>query len=55
MTPDDISGFLKDHMGSLDDVTKNAVFVVACLRNHEKYSYCWIYFVCDDIAYNLME
>jgi len=40
---------------SLDDVTKNSVFVVARLRNHEKYSHCWIDFVCDDIAYSLME
>jgi hypothetical protein len=40
---------------SLDDVTKNSIFVVACLRNHEKYSHCWIDFVCDDIACSLME
>ena len=40
---------------SFDDVTKNSVFIVACLRNHEKYSHCWIDFVCDDIAYSLME
>ena len=40
---------------SLDDATKNSVFVVACLRNHAKYNHCWIYFVCDDIAYSLME
>jgi hypothetical protein len=40
---------------SLDDVTKNSVFVVARLRNHGKYSHCWIDFVCDDIAHSLME
>ena len=40
---------------SLDDVTKNSIFIVACLRNHEKYSYCWIDFICDDIAYSLIE
>jgi hypothetical protein len=40
---------------SLDDVTKNSVFVVARLRNHEKYSHYWIDFVCDDIAHSLME
>ena len=39
----------------LDDVTKNSVFVVARLRNHEKCSPCWIYFVYVDIAYSLME
>jgi hypothetical protein len=40
---------------SLDDITKNSVFVVVCLKNHKKYSHCWIYFVCDDIAYSLMK
>jgi hypothetical protein len=40
---------------SLDDVTKKSVFVVAHLRNHEKYSHCLIDFVCDDIAHSLME
>ena len=40
---------------SLDDVTKKSVFVVSRLRNHEKYSHCWIKFVCDDIAHSLME
>jgi len=39
----------------LDDVTKNSVFVVARLRNHGKYSNCWINFVFDDIAHGLME
>jgi hypothetical protein len=47
--------FKKIRKISLDDVTKNSVFIVACLRNHEKYSHCWIDFVCDDIAYSLME
>jgi len=40
---------------SLNDVTKNSVFLIARLRNHGKYSSCWIDFVCDDIAYSLME
>jgi hypothetical protein len=40
---------------SFDDVTKNSVFVVARLRNHEKYSPCWIDFVRDEIAHSLME
>ena len=44
--------FKKIRKISLDDVAKNSVFIVACLRNHEKYSHCWIYFVCDDIAYS---
>jgi hypothetical protein len=40
---------------SLDDVTKNSVFVVTRLRNHGKYSPCLIDFVRDEIAYSLME
>ena len=40
---------------SLDDATKDSVFIIARLRNHEKYSPYWIYFVCDDIAHSLME
>jgi hypothetical protein len=40
---------------SLDDVTKNLVFVVARLRNHKKYSPCLIDFVCDEIVHSLME
>jgi hypothetical protein len=40
---------------SLDDVTKNSVFFVARLRNHGKYSHCWIDFVCDNIAHRLIE
>jgi len=40
---------------SHDDVTKKSVFVVARLRNHEKYSHYRIDFVCDDIAHSLME
>ena len=31
--------YLKIRRRSLDDVTKNSVFIVVCLRNHEKYSY----------------
>ena len=31
--------FKKIKRRSLDDVTKNSVFIVACLRNHKKYSY----------------
>jgi hypothetical protein len=40
---------------SLDDVTKNSVFIVARLRNHEKYSSCFVDFVRDEIAHSLME
>jgi hypothetical protein len=40
---------------SLDDVTKNLVFVVTRLRNHEKYSPCRIYFMRDGIVNSLME
>jgi len=47
--------FKKIRRRSLDDGTKTSVFVVARLRNHEKYSPCWIDFVCDDIAYSLIE
>jgi hypothetical protein len=47
--------FKKIRRRSLDNVTKNSVFDVARLRNHVKYSFCWIDFVCEDIAYSLME
>jgi hypothetical protein len=40
---------------SLEDVTKNSVFVVAHLRNHGKYSPCLVNFVRDEIAHSLME
>jgi hypothetical protein len=36
----------------LDDILPD---VIARLRNHEKYSHCWIYFVRDEIAHSLME
>jgi hypothetical protein len=36
----------------LDDILPD---VVARLRNHEKYSPCWIYFVRYEIAHSLME
>jgi len=36
----------------LDDILPD---VVARLRNHEKYSPCWIDFVRDEIAHSLME
>ena len=47
--------FKKIRRRSLDDGTKTSVFVVARLRNHGKYSPCWIDFVCDDIAHSLIE
>ena len=47
--------YLKIRRRSLDDVTKDSVFVVARLRNHEKYSPYWIDFACDDIAHSVME
>jgi hypothetical protein len=36
----------------LDDILP---YVVARLRNHEKYSPCWIDFVRDEIAHSLMK
>jgi hypothetical protein len=47
--------YLKIRRRSLDNVIKNSVFVITRLRNHGKYSPCWIDFVCNDIAYSLME
>jgi len=36
----------------LDDILHD---IVARLKNHEKYSPCWIDFVYDEIAHSLME